>query len=445
MQSMLTVLFLLVFVQTAGAGADWKEKQDRMFEQIPVKPGDVIDQSNWGRVKELMPEPFLEHGVKTGDWPLTIAEFEFDYDYDPEYYELCAQNEGRYTLGPKKEIIDVKTGTFPMFIRGMPFPNVDVKNDPDGPIKFMHNNNLNLFMQAGYSCYEYPSDGNLHWVGRGGYERGVGFYDEINYWWNRPGGELPNPREYKLTNFLTSKWPYDLNGTVTLYIRHLDGRADSMYAYVPAIRRVKRLSGANRSDPQMGSDQCMDDSDGYAGHIEAMKWRYIGEKIMLKPIPKTEAKAPLKLKQGKHGEWQKYTTESCKLGYMEEGWTGAPWAYVNHVWIPREMWIIEATPLDPYYAYGTMMLYLDKITATCSFNMKYSRAGEFWKYIVYSATPVVWHGGKKLLSFYGPSCVCDVKTDHASPTVLDYMTQSCDDPRIDGRNHSPQKLRTSSK
>ena len=56
-----------------------------------------------------------------------------------------------------------------------------------------------------------------------------------------------------------------------------------MYAYVPAIRRVKRLSGANRSDPQMGSDMTMDDSQGFAGHIESMKWTYMGKKIILKP------------------------------------------------------------------------------------------------------------------------------------------------------------------
>ena len=51
-----------------------------------------------------------------------------------------------------------------------------------------------------------------------------------------------------------------MNGMANLFIRHLDGRPDSVYAYVPAIRRVKRLSGANRSDPQMGSDMTMDDS-----------------------------------------------------------------------------------------------------------------------------------------------------------------------------------------
>jgi hypothetical protein len=446
LKSLFTTFFVLVFTQNLNAGADWKEKQKRIFEQIPVKPGDVIDKSNWEKVKDLLPQPFLEHGVKTGDWPLTIAEFEYDYDFDPEYYELSAQNEGKYILGPKKEILDVNTGSFPMFIRGMPFPNVDVKNDPDGPVKFMHNKDLNLFMQGVYCCYTYPPEGNLKWVGRDtGYERFVSFVNEINYWWNRPGGEIPNPRELKQTSWLLSQVPFDLAGTATLYFRHLDGRADSMYCYVPAIRRVKRLSGANRSDPQMGSDQCYDDSDGFGGHIESMKWTFIGEKLMLKPIYKEDAKSPRKFKQGKTGEWENYTTDTCDLGYMKEGWTGAPWAYVNLVWVPREMWVFKAEPVDPYYVYGTLEIYVDKLSTTVSFNMKYTRAGEFWKYIVYSATAAYWNGGKKLLSFYGPSCVCDVKTDHASPVNLDYGLMSLSSPSVKPSRHSPHNLRTATK
>ncbi len=439
-----TCLFIFITQNAIGA-SDWQEKQKQMFAQIPVKVGDVIDSSNWEKVKDLLPEPFLKNGLKTGDWILNIGEFEYDHDFDAEYHELSARNAGKYTLGSKKEIIDVKTGTHPMFIHGMPFPNIDMATDPDGATKFMHNNNLNLFMQGCYAGRTYPTSGNLHFVGRKGFERAVGFTNEINYWWNRPGGEIPNPRNYKMTNFLVSQWPYDLTGTATLYVRHLDGRDDSVYCYVPAIRRVKRLSGANRSDPQMGSDQCMDDSDGFCGHIESMKWSYIGEKIMLKPIWKEDAKSPRKLKQNDIGAWENFTTDSCTLGYQIDGWSGAPWAYSNLVWIPREMYIFKAEALDPYYAYGTMELCLDKLVTTCSFNMKYSQAGEFWKYLVYSATPVYWKGGKKLFSFYGPSCVSDVRTDHASPVKLDNMIQTLDSPRINPIRHSPQNLKTATK
>ncbi len=73
---------LFTFITQNAIGADWQEKQKQMFAQIPVKVGDVINASNWEKVKDLVPEPFLEHGVKTGDWILKIGEFEYDHDFD---------------------------------------------------------------------------------------------------------------------------------------------------------------------------------------------------------------------------------------------------------------------------------------------------------------------------------------------------------------------------
>jgi hypothetical protein len=332
-----------------------------------------------------------------------------------------------------------------MFIEGMPFPTIDFEKDPDAAVKFMHNRDVNNFRIGSWWATEWNDLGNLTFVGRGGYERGVMFSNQIFYFWNRPRGEVDNPRELKSTNFLVSQEPYDLKGTATLYFRHLDGRPDSMYVYVPAIRRVKRLSGANRSDPQMGSDQTADDWDGFGGHIESMKWTYMGKKIILKPINKDDAKAPRQLKEEKNGGWMFITKEESKLGFQEDGWTGAPWAYVNHTWIPREMVILKATPLDPFYAYGDMILYFDAVSTTCAFNIKYSKAGEFWKYLVMAAAPGTWKGGKKLLTINGPSCVVDAKTDHASPTQLDGYPTILDSPLVNPKNHTPVNLRTATK
>ncbi|MBW2143465.1 MAG: hypothetical protein JRG75_03595, partial [Deltaproteobacteria bacterium] len=142
----LLVSCLFIFItQNAMAGADWKEKQEQMFAQIPVKPGDVVTASNWEKVKGLLPEPFLEHGVKTGDWILKIGEYEYDHDYDAAYYGLSAKNKGKYGLGSNKEIIDLATGIFPMYVEGRPFPEIDAKNDPDGPIKVMHNKDQGVY------------------------------------------------------------------------------------------------------------------------------------------------------------------------------------------------------------------------------------------------------------------------------------------------------------
>ena len=121
----------------------------------------------------------------------------------------------------------------------------------------------------------------------------------------------------------------------------------------------------------MGSDQTADDWDGFGGHIESMKWTYMGRKIVLKPINKDDAKAPRQLREDKNGGWQFTPPTDCfKQGFQDDSWTGAPWAYLNHVWIPREMVILKATPLDPFYAYGDMILYFDLKSTTCAYNLK---------------------------------------------------------------------------
>ncbi len=446
MLCLLTICLFIFITQNALAGADWLEKQEQMFSQIPVKPGDIITASNWEKVKDLVPEPFLEHGVKTGDWILKIGEFEYDLDFDEAYQKRSARNKGKYGLGSKKEIIDLATGEFPMYVEGRPFPEVDVKNDPDGPVKIMHNKDQGVCVQGTYEGVTYPQDGTLVWVGRnGGYERGVGFVTERNYWWNRHDGEISNPRKYKHSTQLLPMWPYDLHGMATLYYRHLDGRPDSVYAYVNAIRRVKRLSGANRSDPQMGSDQTMDDAGGFNGHIESMTWTFIDEKIMLRPTWYRDAKEIRKLKKNKIGAYECDTDDQTEMGYKKAGWSGAPWAYTNLVWIPRETYVFKVVPKDPYYAYGLMEICVDKLTEQCTFNMKYTKSGEFWKYIVQSTGVATFLNGRKFFSIDGPMSVVDIKTDHASNLNLDGNLMNWVTPRVNPRNHTPQNLRTATK
>ncbi len=442
----LLITFLMIFIaQNAIAGEDWQEKQKQMFAEASVKPGDIINKTNWEKAKGLLPEQILDT-VKNGDWILEIGEFEYDHDYTDAYYELSARNEGKYTLGDKKEVLDISTGKYPLVLMGMPFPNIDMKNDPDGATKFMHNQNQAVHMNTSQNGLDYPKDGNLQWIGRkSGYERGVGFLSERVFWWNRHSGPIPNPRKYKTTTMQQVTFPYDMNGVANLFIRHLDGRPDSVYAYVPAIRRVKRLSGANRSDPQMGSDMTMDDSSGFSGHIESMKWSFVEEKIMLKPLWKADAKSPRKLKPTTYGAQRWISTGSCRAGYETEGWTGAPWAYTNLVWIPRVMYVFKMEPLDPYYVYGVHEMYLDKLTTMSAFVIKYTKAGEFWKSVTSAMGPVQWSNGEKWFSMDGPMSIVDHKTDHASILDIDDNPQDYDTPKIKPSSHTPMGLRTYSK
>lgn len=289
--------------------------------------------------------------------------------------------------------------------------------------------------------------GGLQWIGMEGLERGIGIINQRYYYWNRPDGEQPNPNEYMHTTAVFTTWPYDLTGTASLYIRYLDGRADAVYAYVPAIRRIKRLSGANRSDPQMGSDMCMDDGDGYSGHVEAMKWTYLDEKIVLCPKWEQDMKNPRILSSRQGRGWELFVEDGQRSGWEERDWSGVPWAFTNTLWAPREVWIVKAEPLDPYYAYGALVLYVDKLTRLAVFNIKYNRAGEYWKMLINEHPMTIIPDSKygptgRAFNLNGPMVVVDEKTHHASTTPTDEILLIADSPAVNPRNHTPQAMKT---
>jgi len=446
---LLTTCLLVFTGQSAFSGADWQEKQKKMFAQIPVKPGDVIDKSNWEKVKDILPEAIVQW-VKKGEWVLNIDDFKYDFDYTPEWYDISAENKGKYGLGAVKEIIDLKTGKFPKFIRGLPFPDVDVKNDPDGACKLMHNNNLCLQMNGSYDNIGTTKNGTLQWIGMGGLERGIMADMQRFYYWNRPDGEFPNPQEYMHQTVVPVTGPYDISGTVQLYIRHLDGRDDSVFAYVPAIRRIKRLSGANRSDPFLGADSCMDDADGFSGQVESMKWSYVGDKVVLVPKWKGDMQKPKMLKKNELGAWEYYLGDGVLLGYEVEGWQGVPWAFVDATWAPREVWIIKGEPRDPYYAYGILELYVDKLARLAVFDAKYNKAGEYWKMMLNLHPMSVIPDPKyaptgHAFNLNGPMDVVDERTHHAMGQPIDEIRQFANSPRVHPRNLTPQNLKIWSK
>jgi len=231
-----------------------------------VSTGDVIDSKNWEKAEGLLPESILDW-VKKGQWVIEIKDLNFDLG---EYYadfavEAREKNRGKYDVGPDNGIVDVHTGRPPESIVGLPFPWID-PNDPKAAVKIMNNNH---YLQ--YIVGDVRANFGLVWVGRSGFEREVGCL------WNQaamdgwPGArERGNPlRIEKYATLLVLK-PFDVAGTAVMLWRYLEAdKLDSTFGYIPAVRRVRRMSPANRSDAYVGSDATVDDANGYDGKVTA--------------------------------------------------------------------------------------------------------------------------------------------------------------------------------
>jgi hypothetical protein len=148
--------------------------------------------------------------------------------------------------------------------------------------------------------------------------------------------------------------PFDLKGTGFTLNRYLDhNRQDDTWLYLPQLRRVRRLSSAQRSDALFGQDTDQDSYAGYAGNVGWMTWKYLGEKTILASFHSDNL--PVKWLPGSGN-------------YMHDD-----------LWEPREVTIVEGVSKLPQYAYSKRVIYIDKEVTRIPYTDMHDQAGELWK------------------------------------------------------------------
>jgi len=338
-----------------------------------------VDKGNWETIKDLVPDVVL-NWVKTGDMVVRYSTLDFDAGkVVPQWVlESKMENIGKYKLTENKTIVDAATGKPPKFIKGIPFPNVKM-SDPDGAEKVIWNG---LYMRN--------ANGSLHnelevkFFGRKtGYERSI-WCD----WFSKPfegyepARSEPNPNNFESANQILIKSPYDMAGTAMMTWRYRTDKENMLYGYVPAIRRVRRLTPSGRSDALFGSDYAQDDGGyvSYDGAVNYFNWKIIGEGDVLGGF--ISAKPTLVI-QNKAGHWDFNFKNDGPIQWSfekkREKNSGAPWFVDSAVWAKRPVWIVEGIPKDVYYNYGRQIFYIDKENYLCYWKVIDDRTGKHWK------------------------------------------------------------------
>jgi hypothetical protein len=256
----------------------------------------------------------------------------------------------------------------------------------------------------------------LIWVGRSGFERDVEAQWQSAPLTAYPGAkDITNPDGIEKYAIMVVKKPYDLAGTAIMLWRFISPKLeDNTFGYIPAIRRVRRMSPSNRSDTFVGSDECVDDANGYDGKVSAFDWKLLRVQQAIIPMLDTRA---FPFVQKPNGEW--VTTKDMKpvvYGYQKQGWTGAPWAPTNLVWVKRPVYVIEMTPKDHLYNYGTHFIWASPETYATTYKVIYDRAGTYWK-TLYMINSFCQSADQKmaLISVAGQNII-DERADHATIT-----------------------------
>lgn len=68
-----------------------------------------------------------------------------------------------------------------------------------------------------------------------------------------------------------------------MILRHRDWREreDDAFAYIPTLRRVRRLSAEQKADSVQASNFTLEDFFLFSGYVWDQEWRYLGEREQL--------------------------------------------------------------------------------------------------------------------------------------------------------------------
>jgi Protein of unknown function (DUF1329) len=314
-----------------------------------VVPGDKITPANADKVKDLV-SPGMFWCVQHG-FPMEIVE--------PKEIKLRKA----FLEATEKYSAQVKLGedglTLENFVAGRPFPNIDV-NDPQVAAKIMQNYSFsiafddldirNFDADTGPISMDRPLQVERHFLidhFMRLYYVGRLYVDPKPTWKSEEGFHFKETLKPLIE-------PFDLKGVGFTYYRYLDPqRQDDSWLYLPSLRRVRRLSTAQRSDALFGQDTDQDSYGGYAGQIAWMDWKFLGEKDALGSYHAQDF--PVKWADG-----------------------SADWAFDSQ-WEKRKVWVVEGISKLPQYAYSKRVLYVDQQLYTIPYSDMYDRGGQLWK------------------------------------------------------------------
>jgi hypothetical protein len=141
-----------------------------------------------------------------------------------------------------------------------------------------------------------------------------------------------------------------------------DAKNDDTWVYVPTLRRVRRISTAQRTDSISGTDFTFDDLRSFFGIPPQYEWECLGEMDILGPV-NTDVKAYPYEKDHNFGPYGL--------------------SFADDTWEMRKVWKIRFTPKNADHPYHHKDIYVDRQSMNALYSFAYDRKEELWK--------IIWH------------------------------------------------------
>jgi hypothetical protein len=329
--------------------------------------GDIISLDDVEKLEPFLPPEFWENrdfffyeGMK-----MEIGPSFADYSPADVYQQATKRYSGAVKLGPENSLVGYRAG--------QPFPmeKLDCEGDPGAGAKLAWNL-VRRWEGAGgkvdfyYSYWDRGEELPLYYQGT---SQGVqlAFRPEPQH--DANGGDLfRNEKRYEASG-PTVDAPFDARGIMLMTYRYkasygpkASAKNDDTWVYVPSLRRVRRISSAQRTDAVSGTDFTFDDLFSFNGVIPQYEWTCLGTMDLLAPA-RTKVKGYPYEKDHNFGPYG--------LSYADDRWE------------LRHAVKFRFTPLNADHPYDHKDIYLDANSAEPLYSFAYDRKKELWK--------IIWH------------------------------------------------------
>ena len=332
------------------------------------KEGDVISFDKLDSLKPFLPPEFWANrdfffyeGMR-----LEVGPFYADYTPPPEYKKATEQFKGQARIGPDESLEN--------YTAGEPFPmdGIDCKGDPQAGIKIMWNFDYawegdGTFANFFYSYWDRGEQLPLYYEGT---SRTVILSHRVEpELLAQQEGDLFRKERRKNAFGIEVTAPFDARGINLMTYRYKasdnprsSAKNDDTWVYLPTLRRVRRISTAQRTDAVSGTDFTLDDLRSFAGIVPQYRWACLGEMDVIAPM-NTKVRAYPYEKEHNFGPYGL--------------------SYADDVWEVRKAVKVRMTPKNTDHPYHHKDIYLDKETLVPLYSFAYDQKEELWK--------ILWH------------------------------------------------------
>ena len=347
-----------------------------------VKPGDVVTAANAQQVRGLVPEEVAPYTIENfPELEMKIVATE-EYPVHPKYVEATVKYACQAKLGSKGELLNYTAGQpFPFSEWAKTATNHKCDLTPDDPqIGTKLAWNFNFRWQAGGT--HMPHWGQSFWRGKGDNTWKIAQGEYRRTYFSHRADLLPETTDLvKGTNLEFAEYnetaaPYDMRGQRFLVYRYKNPleKDDDIWAYVPSLRRVRRIASNERADSLFGSDFTFEDLYLFSGHIWDHDWKFEGDPTVLAVMDSKRECFPLNVPGWNPDKISELGNDdmffACKFG----PYRALP--FVGETWQKRTVVKIVQTPKSPAHPYSRRILWYDKETFSPLMALAFDREGK---------------------------------------------------------------------